>query len=443
MPPATRYARSADAHVAYQTFGGGPDVVLVPEWASHVEVQWEEPRSARFLERLASFSRVVTFDKRGVGLSDPVRLDALPTLEEWMDDVRSVMDATQVEAAAVLGVGTGGPMSILFAATYPERCRALVLVNSYARIAAAPDYPFGVPAALARRGVEWSAETWGTGASFDLAAPSLRGEPSAREFHARLQRSSVSPGALAKMQAMLFGIDVRAVLGAVRVPTLVVHRADDRLVPVDHGRYLAQGIAGARYVELAGEDHAHYVGDIGELLDEVEEFLTGMRSGPEPDRVLATVLFTDIVGSTAKAVQIGDAAWRELIDRHDAIVRRELDRHRGREVHTAGDGFLAAFDGPARAIRCACAIRDAVRVLGIEVRAGVHTGEVDRRGTDLAGIAVHIGARVADQAGPGEVLVSRTVVDLVAGSGIRFLDRGIATLRGVPGEWQLSAVDAA
>lgn len=443
MPPAVHYTRGPDAHLAYQVAGDGPDLVLVPEWASHVEMQWEDPRSARFLDRLASFTRLLTFDKRGVGLSDPVALDALPTLESWMDDVGTVMDAARVADAAVLGIGSGGPMSILFAATHPERTRALVLCNTYARVTATDDYPFGVPLDAVPAALQWTAETWGTGASFALAAPSLANEAAAKEFHARMQRASVSPGAVTRMQRMLIGLDVRAVLPSVRVPTLVLHRAGDRLVPVAHGRYLGEHIPGARFVELPGDDHAHYVGDIGEILDEVEEFLTGARSGPEPERVLTTVLFTDIVGSTEKASNLGDAAWRELIDQHDAVVQLHLARFRGREVHTTGDGVLAAFDGPARAIRCACAIRDALVPLGLQVRAGVHTGEVDVRGNDLAGIAVHIGARVADRAEPGEVLVSRTVVDLVAGSGIRFLDRGVATLRGVPGEWRLAAVEAA
>ncbi|MCU1426295.1 MAG: hypothetical protein JWL83_295 [Actinomycetia bacterium] len=443
MTRATQYAGSGDAHIAYQVVGDGLDLVFVPEWASNVEMQWEEPRCARFLERLEDFARVATFDKRGVGLSDPVPLDALPTLEEWMDDVRSVMDAAEMPHAAILGVGAGGPMSVLFAATYPERTSALVLVNTYARITQAHDYPYGVPEVAIPQVIDWSAETWGTGASFDVAAPTLKGDQSARDFHARLQRASVSPGALRKMQTMLVGLDVRSVLSSVQVPTLVVHRVGDRMVPVEHGRYLAEHIAGAKFVELPGSDHAYYVGDVGGLVDEVQEFLTGVRSEPELDRVLATVLFTDIVGSTQQAAAIGDGAWRDLIDRHDASVRAQLARFRGVEVHTAGDGFLASFDGPARAIRCACAIRDALRPLGIEVRAGVHTGEVHRRGTDLSGIAVHIGARVADLADAGEVLVSRTVVDLVAGSGIQFHERGFTTLRGVPGEWQLHAVQAA
>jgi class 3 adenylate cyclase len=443
MTPVTGYARAGDAHVAYQVFGEGGDLVLVPEWASHVELQWQDPLCARFLDRLGAFSRVLTFDKRGVGMSDPVPLDALPTLEEWMDDVRTVMNAAQVDSAAVLGIGAGGPMSLLFAATHPERCRALVLVNTYARIVADADYPFGVPQDFVSRGLQWTTDTWGSGTTFDIAAPSLRTDHVARDFHGRLQRMSVSPGALTKMQAMLIGLDVRAVLPSVRVPTLVVHRAGNRLVPVAHGRYLAEHIENAHYVEVPGEDHAFYAGDISEIVDEVQEFLTGVRTGPEPDRVLVTVLFTDIVASTETAARVGDTAWHDLIDRHDAIVRRELERFRGREIDTAGDGFLAAFDGPARAIKCAMAIRDAVRTLGIQVRAGVHTGEAERRGSNLAGIAVNTGARVADKAGPSEVLVSRTVMDLVAGSGIRFLDRGTTTLRGVPGEWQLAAVEAA
>jgi class 3 adenylate cyclase len=350
------------------------------------------------------------------------------------------MDDAKADEAAVIGIGTGGPMSVLFAATHPERVRALVLLNSYARVTSTADYPTGVPEASAPQIVEWTTQTWGTGATFAVAAPSLHGDIAAREFHARLQRLSVSPGALARMQAMLVGIDARAVLPSLQVPTLVLHRTGDAVVAVEHGRYLADHIPGARMVELSGEDHAYYVGDTRPVLDEIEEFLVGTRAGVEPDRVLATVLFTDIVESTRIAADLGDNAWRDLVDRHDTIVRSQLARFRGEEIHTAGDGFLAAFDGPARAIRCACAIRDAVRPLGVEVRAGVHTGEFDRRGTNLTGIAVHIGARVAALGGPGEVLVSRTVVDLVAGSGITFADHGTTTLKGVPGEWQLFAV---
>jgi class 3 adenylate cyclase len=359
-----------------------------------------------------------------------------------MDDVRTVMDAADMPRAAILGVGAGGPMSILFAATHPERTSALVLVNSYARVASAPDYAFGIPAQFVDRAVEWSTETWGTGASFAFAAPSLAQDRAAREFHGRLQRLSVSPGALRRMQAMLVGADVRSVLPSVQVPTLIVHRVGDRMVTIDHGRYLANNIPGAKLIELPGEDHAHYVGDTTEMVDGIQEFLTGVRPAFESERVLATVLFTDIVGSTEQAAAIGDSAWRELMDRHDASVRAQLQRFRGEEVHTNGDGFLASFDGPARAIRCACAIRDALVPLGVRVRAGIHTGEVERRGTDLAGISVHIGSRVADRAEPGEVLVSRTVVDLVVGSGIRFAERGMTTLKGVPGEWQLHAVES-
>ncbi len=359
-----------------------------------------------------------------------------------MDDVRTVMDAAAMPRAAILGVGAGGPMSILFAATYPERTSALVLVNSYVRIAGAPDFPFGVPAHTLPRVIDWTADTWGTGVSFDVAAPSLNGDKAAREFHARWQRASVSPGALRRMQTMLIGLDVRSVLPSVRVPTLVLHRTGDQMVPVDHGRFLAGAIAGAKLVELPGADHAHYVGDVAAIIEEVQVFLTGERPEAEIERVLSTVLFTDIVGSTQQAASLGDAAWRDLIDRHDAAVRAQLARFRGVEVHTAGDGFLASFDGPARAIKCAFAIRQALRPMGLEVRAGVHTGEVERRGKDLAGIAVHIGARIADRAGPGEVVVSRMVVDLVAGSGIRFGPGEVVTLRGVPGEWQVHRVEA-
>jgi pimeloyl-ACP methyl ester carboxylesterase len=436
----TKYARSGDVSIAYQVSGGGPlDLVLVPGFVSHVEQQVEEPRSARFYERLASFSRLIRFDKRGTGLSD--RTVPIPTLEQRMDDVRAVMDAVGSQRAALFGVSEGGPMAALFAATYPERTIALVLYGSFARSAWAPDYPLGRTAEERDARIAAMREAWGTGVLPVTFAPSLAGDPAYVEWCAAFERQSASPGAVEALQRMNWEIDARHVLDAIRVPTLVVHRSGDRVVRVGHGRYIAERVAGAKYVELPGDDHAPFVGDVDRLIGEIERFLTAARDAAEPDRVLATVLFTDVVGATQRAATLGDRQWRGLLDRHHAMVRRELAAFRGREIDTAGDGFLASFDGPARAIRAARTITDKVKLMGLDVRAGLHTGECEIIGAKLAGIAVHIGARIAALAGPGEVLVSSTVKDLVAGSGLRFEDRGAHVLKGVPGEWRLFAVD--
>jgi class 3 adenylate cyclase len=436
----TRYAKSGDVYIAYQVTGSGAlDLVMVPGFVSHVELLWEHPHAARFVSRLASFCRVIRFDKRGTGLSD--RVSAIPTLEQRMDDVRAVMDAVGSDRAALLGISEGGPMCALFAATYPERTSALIMYAAMARMAWAPDHPWGrrreeLEARI--RGVE---QAWGAGASVDLYSPSLAADEQYRKWVATWERASASPGAALALLQMNMEIDTRHVLPTIRVPTLVLHRADDRAVRVEQGRCIAERIPQARYVELAGIDHTPWAGDTDALLGEIEEFLTGVRHGPEPDRVLATVLFTDIVGATERAAEMGDARWRELITRHHALVRQQLERHRGREIDTAGDGFLATFDGPARAIRCAAAIRDAVRSLGMAIRAGLHTGECEVIGDKLGGIAVHIGARVAALAASDEVLVSSTVRDLVAGSGLRFQDRGVHALRGLPEAWRLFAVE--
>jgi pimeloyl-ACP methyl ester carboxylesterase len=442
MQPETRYAKSGDVHIAYQVVGDGPlDLVLIPGFVSHLEYEWEEPSRARFLHRLASFSRLIRFDKRGTGLSD--RVAAMPTLEQRMDDVRAVMEAVGSERAALFGYSEGGPMGILFAATYPERTTALIIYGSYPKRLWAPDYPWG------RAQEEWGAvleameRDWGGPAAITTYAPSVAGDELFKRWWATYLRLAASPEAAVAIQRMNMQIDVRHVLASIGVPTLILHRTGDRLTKVEQGRYMAGQIAGAKYVELSGIDHVHHVGDADAILDEIEEFLTGVRHVAEPDRVLATVLFTDIVGSTELAAAVGDRRWREVLDAHHAAVRRELTRYRGREVHTAGDGFLATFDGPARAARCAVAITQAVRPLGLEVRAGVHTGEVELMGDDIGGIAVHTGARVAAEAGPGEVLVSSTVKDLVAGSGIAFEERGAHVLKGVPGEWRLYAVASA
>ena len=447
MEPETRYARSGDVSIAYQVTGDGPfDLVHAPPFTSHVELAWRIPDTAAFIRRLSSFSRTIRFDKRGTGMSD--RVSGTPTLETRMDDVRAVMDNVGSERAALLGFSEGGPMCILFAATYPDRVWALVLFGSYPRVLWAPDYPWGVP----EDQWSWSEEdsrSWGTlEQSKQLAdglAPSASEE--SREALATLIRQSVSPGAAAALRRMNGQIDVRPVLSAIRVPTLVINRTGDSPGIVGGSRYLAEHIPGARHVEVPGVDHSISAGDSESILEEIEGFLQetwhergSERSGVEPDRVLATVLFTDIVGSTAKAAELGDAGWRELLGKHHSLIRRQLTRYRGTELDTAGDGFFARFDGPARAIRCACAITDEVKELGIDVRAGLHTGECEVVDSKVGGIAVHIGARVAKEAGPGEVLVSGTVKDLVAGSGLQFADRGTAELKGVPGEWRLFAV---
>ena len=441
MQPETRYAKSGDVHIAYQVFGEGPfDLVFVPGWISHLDMVWENPLSSWFFRRLASFSRVICFDKRGTGMSDR---DAIaPSLEVRMDDVRAVMDAAGSERAVLYGVSEGGPMSILFAATYPERVSALVLNATVARATEAPDYPEG---AQMRASLDQCSEMvdtgWGEGRTLSVFAPSHAASEDARRAWGRLERTVISPGAARAYLRILYDIDVRPVLPAVRVPTLVIHRTDDRTVPVALGRWLARNLPGARYVEQPGDDHIPWLGDASSLLDEVQEFLTGTRGEAEVDRVLATVLFTDIVGSTERAAQVGDHRWREVLDRHDALVRQQVDRFRGRFVKSTGDGLLGTFDGPARAVRAACAARDGLRSLGIQMRAGLHTGEIELRDEDVGGIAVHIGARVAEAASPAEVLVSSTVKDLVAGSGLRFADRGTHNLHGVPGEWRLFAVE--
>lgn len=440
MRPATHYARSGDVSIAYQVVGEGPlDLVVVPGWISNVDFAWEDPLYADWVRRLAAFSRVILFDKRGTGLSDRDVGDS--TLEERMDDLRAVLSAAGSDQAALIGFSEGGSLSILFAATYPERVRALVLYGSFARVKEAADFPEGATARPALDFIRHALATaWGQGTTLELMVPALKDNPRAQEFMGRYERMCVSPRAGQAHLRWLMDLDVRPVARALQVPTLVVHRADDRLIPVAAGRALAREIPAARYVELPGDAHPPWAGDIAGLVAEIQQFLIGSRVSVEVERVLATVLFTDIVGSTERAVALGDRAWANLLDRHHAIVRGELERHRGSEVDTSGDGFLATFDGPARAIRCAKGIRDAVRSIGVEIRAGVHTGECERLDAKIAGIAVHTGARVMAQAGPGEVLVSSTVKDLVAGSGLDFHERGTHTLKGIPGEWRLFAV---
>jgi pimeloyl-ACP methyl ester carboxylesterase len=439
--PETRYAKSADVNIAYQVVGDGPfDLVYVPGWVSNIALVWEEPAHAHLLRRLASFSRLILFDKRGTGLSDPVPVDRLPTLEQRMDDVRAVMDAAGSERAALFGSSEGGLMSVLFAATYPERTRALIALAIYAKRIWSPDYPWAPTPEARATEIDYIEKAWGGEMDISSLVPSAD-EAFKRRAVSYLRRST-SLGAAVALLRMNTQIDVRDVLPTIRVPTLVLQRVGDHDVKVEEGRWIAAQIPDAKYVELPGDEHLIWAGDVDLVVDEVEEFLTGERPLPEANRVLSTVLFTDLVDSTARAAELGDRRWREVIGEHHARVRLQLDRFRGREIDTAGDGFFATFDGPARAVRAAWTIRDSVRELGIEIRAGLHTGECELMADKVGGIAVHTGARVASTAGAGEVLVSSTVRDLVAGSGIEFEDRGEHELKGV-GAWRLySVVDA-
>jgi class 3 adenylate cyclase len=434
-----QYAQSGDVHLAYEIVGRGDiDLVLVQGFVSHLDLEWDNPHMVRFLEGLGSFARLILFDKRGTGLSD--RSVGVPTLEERMDDVRAVMEAAGSERAVLMGISEGAPMSILFAATYPDRTRALVLHGGMARTTEAPDYPWAPPAdALVEAAGELLQPILYTGEDLDVWAPSLAEDRQAKDWLARYRRAAISPDGLADFYAMFLDIDVRDVLPTLRVPTLVLHRHGDRVVNWRAGRWMAEQIPGARFVRLEGQDHLPWSGD-EQVVEEVREFLTGVRVAAEPDRVLATVMFTDVAASTERAAALGDHRWKELLDAHDAAVRHQLEAFRGREVKTTGDGFLATFDGPARAIRCAEAIRTAAAALGLDVRIGLHTGEVEVRGDDIGGLAVHIGQRVSALADPGEILVSSTVKDLVAGSGIEFDQRGEHELKGVPESWRLFAV---
>lgn len=436
MQPDTRYAKSGDVHIAYQVFGEGPlNLVFVPPFVSNLEVNWDEPNLARWLNRLGTYAKVAIFDKRGTGMSD--RVADLPGFDERMDDLRAVMDAAGMEQAAVFAISEGAPLSAIFAATYPERCRALVLSGGFARFSSwlPTDEAFA-------HFLGYIEQAWGSGASLQFLAPSLANHPGGQQWQGRHERLGASPAAATALMRMNRQIDISDILPTIRVPTLIIHRTEDATISVEGGRFLAEHIPGASYMELPGKDHLPWIGDnADEIADAIEEFLTGSRPLVTIDRVLATVLFTDIVGSTEKAAALGDRRWRDLLDNHHTTIRRNLTRFRGHEVKTTGDGILATFDGPARGVRCACAIADEVRPLGIDIRAGLHTGECEMMDHDVGGIAVHIGARVASLAGAGEVLVSSTVKDLVAGSGLRFGDRGIQNLKGVPGEWHIYAVE--
>lgn len=440
-PPETRYARSGEVHIAYQVMGEGPmDLVFVPGFVSHVEANWQSPNRDNFFRRLAAFSRLILFDKRGTGLSD--RGSHLFTLEQRMDDVRAVMDAAKSERAAIFGISEGGPMSILFAATYPDRTHALVMYGTYAKRTWSDDYPFGWKDEDWHKFFKNVERHWGTphGIDLNIWAPSVAHDEHIRRQIAAYMRAAASPGAVKAVMQMNREIDVRKVLPTVRVPTLIAHRIGDRNISIQQARYMAARMPSARLVELPGDDHMLWFGNNDTLIGEVEEFLTGVRHEPEPDRVLATVLFTDIINSTERAAEMGDGKWRDMLVNHHSLIRRELGRFRGKEIDTMGDGFFVVFDGPARAICCAKAIQNAVTQLGLTVRVGLHTGECEVMDGKIAGIAVHIGARVMSLASQREVLVTSTVKDLVAGSGIEFVDRGVHALKGVPGQWRLYAV---
>jgi class 3 adenylate cyclase/pimeloyl-ACP methyl ester carboxylesterase len=441
--PQTRYALSGDISIAYQVLGAGPfDLVYSHGWVSHLDMQWDEPHLAAFLSRLASFSRLIIFDKRGTGLSDRVAINELPTLEQRMDDLRAVMDAAGSEKASLLGVSESGAMCLLFAATYPERVRSVLTFGSYAKRIRSADYPWAPTREEREAAYREIPETWGTTKGLEAVFPSMIGDPAFEEWLGAYFRASASPAAAVALLRMNSEADIRAVLPSVRVPALIMNRIEDGDVRIEEARYIASKIPGAKLEVFPGVDHVPWVGHTDDILGEIEEFLTGSRTAHTGDRVLATILSTDIAGSTELVTRLGDRKWRDLLERHNTLVRRELQRYRGREIDTAGDGFFAAFDGPARAIRCAKAVVEGTAGLGVEVRAGLHTGECEVLGDKLTGIAVHTAARVAATASPGEVLVSATVRDLVAGSGITFAERGEHALKGLPDRLRLFAVES-
>jgi class 3 adenylate cyclase len=444
MDPETRYARLGDARIAYQVMGEGPpDLVVSAGTYGNIDLDWEDPLAARMYRRIAAFSRLIRFDRRGSGSSDPLPLDALPPWEAYMEEVEAVMDAVGSERAAIMGVFDAGPMAALFAATKPERTVALILANTAARLLASEDYPIGAPPEVVAEVIDRVEETWGTEAQAWMQAPSRAGDEHFRRWFAKYTRGIASPTAVkAYLQAMLEA-DARPILPSIHLPTLVVHRTNYPLFRIEHGRYLAEHIEGARLVELPGADGALAWENADLLIDEIEEFLTGIRRRAAPDRALATVLFTDIVGSTERAGELRDERWLRLLDVHDETARRVVGGFDGRLIKTTGDGILAIFDGPGRGIRAAALLREELRRAGLDIRAGVHTGEVELRDGDVGGIAVHIGARVMSAAAPGEILVSRTVRDLIAGSEIRLEDRGAHQLKGVEGPWQLFAAAVA
>jgi class 3 adenylate cyclase len=438
MEAPVKYAKCGDVHLAYRIFGEGPrDIVLVPGTLSHAEMSWERPAAAHLLSRLTAFARVVVFDKRGQGLSDR-NVAAEQTVEERIIDIRAVMDAAGSERATLYGWSEGGPASLVFAATYPERTSALVLYGTFASV---KDPPWAISRELWYSFVKSWETHWGEGILLERNAPSVWGNKAFREDTGRWERACASPGSIGALMRLNYDLDVRHVLPVIHTPTLILHRIGDSLVPSACSRYLAEHITGAKFIGMPGTDHSIVESGTQDFIaDKIEEFITGERHLQEPDRMLATVMFTDMVGSTQRAAEMGDSRWRVLLDDWYSVVRKELNAYRGREVATAGDGLLATFDGPARAIRCACSMRDRVHELGLQVRTGLHTGECELTSDNVVGIAVHIGARVASIAQPDEVLVSSTVKDLVAGSGLKFGDRGAHTLKGVPDEWRLFAV---
>lgn len=440
--PETRYAKAADGvHVAYQVFGEGPiDLVIVPGFISHLEVLWENPAFARINRRIGTIGRVITFDKRGTGLSD--RTDRLPDIDQRMLDLQAVIDEVGAERPSIVGISEGGAMAIVYAATFPERVRSLVLYGSFALPVMTDDHPIGAPPEAFHAMGSYLEPKWGTGVGLSAWAPSLRDDLPTREWWARMQRMSASPGAAVQLMTSYNLVDVRAALPLVSAPTLVVHRSGDRMIPIELGRELADGIPGARLVEFSGEDHLLATTNVDEILDVMAEFLTGTTSRLEPERRLATVLFTDIVESTEHVARAGDAAWRSVLDSHDELVETLVRRHGGKVVKQTGDGALALFDGPTRAIRCAQQITEEGDRIGAGIRAGLHTGEIVDREDDVAGIAVHLASRVSALAAAGEVLVSRTLVDLVTGSGLSFEDRGEHHLKGIEGTWRLFALSA-
>ncbi len=436
--PDTRYARVGDFHIAYQTVGEGPiDVVLADQWFSHMDGQWDVPPLAELRRRLAAFSRLILFDKRGVGLSDPVAISALPAIEAWMDDLRAVMDAVNSERAALVTNLAGTLTGAVFAASHPERLTSLVIVDGLARYLEAPDYPGGQSVDEMERQVAQIETTWGRGLMLDLFAPSMRGVTGLRDAWARYERMAVSPGSAVAMVRYIYGADIREVVPSIRVPTLVLQHPNGARFSPFHARWLADHIPGARYLELDGIDRLIWAGDQARTVAEIGEFVTGVRPAQRHDRVLATVLFTDIVDSTRRAAELGDEAWLGLLGRHDRLAARVVAAAAGRVVKSTGDGVLATFDGPARAVRAAQEMRDGTASLGLTIRAGLHTGEIELDEDDVAGMAVHIGSRVAALAGPGEILVTSTVKELVVGSGLRFRDRGSRALKGVEDEWHV------
>ncbi len=441
MAPETKYTTSGSVNIAYQAFGeGNVDLVIVPGWVSNIDIFWEEPSVARFFERLASFTRVILFDKRGTGLSD--RVTETPTLEERMDDVRAVMDAIGSKRAALLGYSEGGPMCALFAVTYPERTHSLIMIGSYPKLLASEDYTFGRPLDEFEAFMEVVKRDWGGPVGLDLRAPSRTNDPRFRQWWAKFLRTSASPSTALALSHMNANIDIRNLLPSIQVSTLLIHATGDRTLNVRASRYMAERIPNAKLVELDSEDHVPFGDSADEIVAEVQEFLTGTHAAGPADRVVTTLMFTDIVDSTKRAAELGDTRWRDLLNAHHAAVRHEFAVYRGKEIKSTGDGFHAIFDGPARAIQCGCAIHRAVKPMGLDLRIGLHTGECEIRGDSIEGLAVHLAARIAGFAHAGQVVVSQTVKDLVSGSGLKFEDLGVQSLKGIPDAWRLYGVVA-